>query len=344
MTHSFDPGAAASFDGIFGLPHSVDEARVVVVPVPWDATTSYRAGTSRAPAAILDASRQVDLFDAATGRPYEAGIAMLPVESEVEMWNDEARRLAVPVIENGGAGTDPTLQRNLDRVNAIGAEMNEWVRARTAELIARDKMPVVLGGDHSTPFGAFQAYADRHPGLGILHFDAHFDLRDAYEGFRWSHASIMFNALERIPGIARIVHVGIRDFSEAEHELSAKSDGRSVAYLDSAMKDRLDAGETWKAIADEIAGRLPPKVFVSFDIDGLDPALCPGTGTPVPGGLQFQQAIAVLAACVRRGRTIVGCDLNEVAPRDGDGEWNANVGARLLYKMIGYALLSQSAR
>ena len=343
MTHPFDPGAAAAFDGIFGLPHSVDEARVVVIPVPWDATTSYRVGTSKAPAAILDASRQVDLFDAATGRPYEAGIAMLPVESEVDMWNDEARRLAEPVIENGGAGTDPTLQRNLDRVNAMGAEVNEWVRARTAELIAKDKMPVILGGDHSTPFGAFQAYADRHPGLGILHFDAHFDLRDAYEGFHWSHASIMFNALERIPGIARIVHVGIRDFSEAEHELSMKSDGRSVAYLDAVMKDRLDAGETWKAIADEIAGRLPPKVFVSFDIDGLDPALCPGTGTPVPGGLQFQQAIAVLAACVRRGRTMVGCDLTEVAPRDGDGEWNANVGARLLYKMIGYALLSQRA-
>jgi agmatinase len=84
-------------------------------------------------------------------------------------------------------------------------------------------------------------------------------------------------------------------------------------------------------------------VFVSFDVDGLDPCLCPGTGTPVPGGLSFAQATAVLAACVRRGRTIVGCDLNEVAPRDGDGEWNANVGARLLYKLIGYALLSQRA-
>lgn len=343
MSHGFDPGAAAAFDGIFGLPHSVDEARVVVIPVPWDATTSYRTGTSKAPAAILDASRQVDLFDADAGRPYEAGIAMLPIESEVAFWNDEARRLAEPVIENGGAGTDPTLQRNLDRVNVLGSEMNEWVRARTAELIAKDKMPVVLGGDHSAPFGAFQAYADRHPGIGILHFDAHYDLRDAYEGFRWSHASIMFNALEQIPGIARIVHVGIRDFSEAEHELSKSSDGRSVAYLDGAMKDRIDAGETWKAIADEIAGRLPPKVFVSFDIDGLDQALCPGTGTPVPGGLSFHQATAVLAACVRRGRTIVGCDLNEVAPRDGDGEWNANVGARLLYKMIGYALLSQRA-
>jgi len=343
MAHAFDPGAAAAFDGIYGLPHSVDEARVVVVPVPWDATTSYRAGTSLGPSAILEASRQVDLFDAETGRPYEAGIAMLPIQDDVLSWNAEARTLAEPVIENGGAGTDPALQRNLDRVNALGGQLNEWVRAQTTDLLARGKTPVVLGGDHSSPFGAFQAYADRWPGLGILHFDAHFDLRDAYEGFRWSHASIMFNALEHVPGIARIVHVGIRDFSEAEHETSRASGGRSVAFLDAALRERLDAGETWKAIADEIAGRLPPKVFVSFDIDGLDPALCPGTGTPVPGGLSLHQATAVLAACIRRGRTIVGCDLNEVAPREGDGEWNANVGARLLYKLIGYMLRSQAA-
>jgi agmatinase len=343
MTHAFDPGAAAAFDGIYGLPHSVEDARVVVVPVPWDATTSYRAGASNGPAAVYEASKQVDLFDVETGRPYEAGVAMLPIPDDVVGWNDEARRLAAPIIDVGGEipDDDPAMRDDLATVNALGGRVNGWVRAQTTELLAAGKTPVVLGGDHSTPFGAFQAYAERHPGLGILHFDAHFDLRDAYEGFEWSHASIMNNALTRIPAIARIVHVGIRDFSEAEHEMSRTSGGRSVAYLDSAMRERVFAGETWKSIADEIADRLPPKVFVSFDVDGLDPSLCPGTGTPVPGGLSFREATAVLAACVRSGRTIVGCDLNEVAPRDGDGEWNANVGARLLYKMIGFMLMSQ---
>jgi agmatinase len=341
MPLDFDPGAAASFDGIYGLPHSVDEARVVVVPVPWDATTSYRAGTSAGPAAVLAASRQVDLFDVETGRPYEAGIAMLPIPDEVVGWNDEARRLAEPIIANGGAGEDPALLRDLATVNALGARLNGWVRAQTTEVLAQGKTPVVLGGDHSSPFGAFQAVAERHPGVGLLHFDAHFDLRDAYEGFAWSHASIMHNALARIPAIARIVHVGIRDFSEAELETSRGSGGRSVAYFDSDVRTRTFDGEAFRAIAEEIAERLPPKVFVSFDVDGLDPALCPGTGTPVPGGLSFREATAVLAATVRAGRTIVGCDLNEVAPRDGDGEWNANVGARLLYKMIGFTLLSQ---
>lgn len=343
MSHDFDPGGAASFDGIYGLPHSVDEARVVVIPVPWDATTSYRAGTSNGPAAILDASRQVDLFDVETGRPYEAGIAMLPISDEVVGWNDEARRLAAPIIEAGGEipDDDPAMRQDLATVNALGADLNAWVRARTEEVLAQGKLPVVLGGDHSTPFGAFEALAARRPGLGVLHFDAHYDLRDAYEGFAWSHASIMFNALKRIPGIARIVHVGIRDFSEAEHGLSRSSGGRSVAYLDAALRERVFAGATWTSIADEIVGHLPREVFVSFDVDGLDPSLCPGTGTPVPGGLSFREATAVISACVKSGRTIVGCDLNEVAPRDGDGEWNANVGARLLYKMIGFALLSR---
>lgn len=341
MAQAFDPGGAAAFGGIYGLPHTPKDARVVVVPVPWDATTSYRAGTREGPAAVLEASRQVDLFDVDTGRPYEAGIAMLPLPEDVAAWNDEARKLAEPIIERGGPGTDPALQTSLERVDALGERMNQWVRARTAELLDADKLPVVLGGDHSTPFGAFQACADRHPGLGILHFDAHYDLRDAYEGFRWSHASIMFNALERVPGIARIVHVGVRDFSEEEHQRCLGSGGRSVSFVDAALRDRLDAGEPWRAICDEIASRLPPKVFVSFDVDGLDPTLCPGTGTPVPGGLSFREATSVLAALVRRGRRIVGLDLNEVAPREGDGEWNANVGARLLYKLIGYALLSQ---
>src|SRR6185295_15653557 len=110
-----------------------------------------------------------------------------------------------------------------------GHQLNEWVRAVTADLIAQGKMPVLLGGDHSTPFGAFEAVARAHPGVGILHFDAHYDLRVAFEGFTWSHASIMFNALERVPGIARIVHVGVRDFSHAEHAYSLASGGRSVA-------------------------------------------------------------------------------------------------------------------
>ncbi len=340
----FDPGGAASGDGIFGLPVSPDQAKVVIVPVPFDATTSYSAGTARGPAAVFEASFQVDLFDPETGKPYEQGIAMLPVPEDIAAWNAEARALAEPILAAGGAGTDPRLQERLARVNEICGRLNDRVHGQVAHLLDQGKMPVVLGGDHAVPFGAFRAYAEKFPGLGILHFDAHYDLRPAYEGFQWSHASIMNNALERVPGIARIVHVGIRDFSEEEHRISRDSGGRSIPYLEHTLRDRMDQGETWRTIVDEIAGRLPPKVYVSFDIDGLDPALCPGTGTPVPGGLSFHEATSLIAAVVRRGRRIVGCDLCEVAPSPGDSEWNANVGARLLYKMIGYALKSQGSR
>jgi agmatinase len=213
----------------------------------------------------------------------------------------------------------------------------------------------VLGGDHSTPFGAIRAYGGHHPGLGILHIDAHADLRDAYEGFTWSHASIMNNVVRRIGskgGIATLVQVGIRDLGEREHRMimepRPRGESAITTYFDATAKARLHAGETWAAICDEIVGRLPKKVYISFDIDGLDPVLCPDTGTPVPGGLSFNELLELLRALGRNGRRIVGFDLNEVAPSprtprpEWGGDWNANVGARALYKMIGAAALSGS--
>lgn len=338
----FDPDHAATGGGIFGLPTSVAEARIVVVPVPFEATVSYGDGTANGPAAVRAASRQVDLFDARTGRPYEHGIAMLDVPEQVRQWSEAARLLAAPVIAAGGADHDPALLADVAEVNVLCGRMNQWVRETCAGLLDDGKTPVVLGGDHSVPFGAFQACAERHPGMGILHIDAHYDLREAYEGFTWSHASIMWNALTRVPGIDRIVHVGIRDFGTKEHELPAELAPRSIRFLEVDVRDRLAAGRTWAGIAAEIVSQLPEQVYVSFDIDGLDPALCPGTGTPVPGGLSFHEATSLLDTLARSGRRIVGADLCEVAPADGDREWNANVGARVLYKLIGYTLLSQA--
>lgn len=343
---AFDPNAAATeSSGIYGLPHGEDDAHVVLIPVPWDATTSYRPGTARGPAAILEASRQVDLFDRETGKPYERGIHLLPIDLEVEAWNAAARAEAVPVIEAGGAGDDPALARRLVAVNAAGDRLNEWVYARTKRLLDAGKLVGVVGGDHSTPFGAIRAIAERHPGVGILHVDAHADLRDAYEGFTWSHASIMRNVHERIPEVARIVQVGIRDFCEEEFEFSERS-ARLQTFFDADFGRKMLEGATFAELARDVVGLLPNKVYVSFDIDGLDPTSCPHTGTPVPGGLSFAQAGYLLRALVESNRRIVGFDLNEVAPapvRDGDGppdDWDANVGARLLYKLIGWALRS----
>jgi agmatinase len=335
---TFDPSAPASHDGIFGLPDRPEDARVVLLPVPWEPTTSYGKGAALGPEAILRASRQVDLFDLETGRPYEAGIAMLDVDPEIVRLNAEACEAAQPIIDAGGrVEGNAALSAALARVNALSTELNQRVREAARTWLAQGKLVGLVGGDHSAPFGSIEAHLERYPALGVLHFDAHADLREAYEGFTDSHASILFNVLERLP-LRRLVQVGLRDLCNEEHERIERSDGRIVPFYDSAIAGALFDGQPFREIAQQIAESLPDEVYVSFDIDGLDPTLCPHTGTPVPGGLSFHQAAAILAAVRRSGRRIVGFDLNEVAPGPEDDEWDANVGARLLYKLIGYAL------
>lgn len=337
----FDPSAAALPDsGIYGLPTSVENARVVVLPVPYAATTSYGGGAENGPAAVLEASRQVDLFDLDFKRPYEAGIAMLDNGGSVRAWHDEARPHAAQVIEAGGVddGT-PAFAAALKRVNELSDLVNEDTYARTRDLIKRGKLVALLGGDHATPYGSIRAHAEAHPGLGILHVDAHADLRVAYEGFTWSHASIMHNVVSRLGNVAKLVQVGIRDFSEDEYNAIKASEGRIVTHFDGALAAQRFRGDSWAKQVDEILSPLPKKVYVSFDIDGLEPSLCPSTGTPVPGGLAFQEATYLLHAVAESGRQIVGVDLNEVVP--GETEWDANVGARILYKLIGAMIWSQ---
>ena len=338
---TFDPSGPARHHGIYGLPSTPEDARVVLVPVPWEATVSYGAGTANGPAAILAASRQVDLLDRETGRPYRDGIAMLPMPEEVAAWSEEARALARPVIAAGGPGEDEGLRRSARTVDALCGRMNDWVHAQASRWLERGRLVGIVGGDHSVPYGAIRAAAERHPGLGVLHFDAHADLRHAYEGLQWSHASIMRNVLERIPQVARLVQVGVRDFGDDEDAYIRAHPDRVRTYFDADLRAKLFDGETWHRLALRMAADLPRDVFVSFDIDGLDPALCPHTGTPVLGGLSFPEVSAVLRALVETGRRVVAFDLVEVAPDpDGRSEWDGNVGARVLYKEIGYALMS----
>ncbi|HVO21598.1 MAG TPA: agmatinase family protein [Anaeromyxobacter sp.] len=335
----FDPSAAAQpGSGIFGLPHSEAEAALVLVPVPFEATNSYGGGTSRGPEAILTASRQVDLFDVETGRPYQAGIHLLPSPPEIERLGRQARARAAPVIAAGGAGGAPALARAAAEVDEACQRVNAWVDDRVSALLAAGKVAGVLGGDHSVALGSLAAHARRRPGLGVLHVDAHADLRVAYEGFTYSHASVLYNAARRLPEISRIVQVGLRDLSEEEIDLAAGSSGRIVQHHDAELARGRAEGESWAAQVRRILEPLPGEVYLTFDIDGLDPSLCPHTGTPVPGGLSFQEAAYLVAAVVRSGRRLVGFDLVEVAPDPAGGEWDGNVAARLLYKLCGWAL------
>lgn len=334
----FDPNAAASGDsGLFGLPFLPEESALVILPVPWEATTSYGGGTSRGPRAILEASRQVDLFDLELGPFYKSGIAMLDESTSVSEWNKTAKKAAQPVIKSGGAGDDPKLVELLKIVNDLSEKLNQFVFTETQNWLKNGKVVGVVGGDHSSPFGTIQALSQKYPRLGILHIDAHADLRHAFEGFQHSHASIMYNVMTKTK-VEKLVQVGIRDFCEEEFQFMKKHEGRIHTFFDETTSRRKFSGETWERIGAEIVNHLPKEVYISFDIDGLDPQLCPHTGTPVPGGLSFQEAVFLIRQVVESGRKIVGFDLNEVAPGPDGDEWDANVGARLLYKLCGGTL------
>lgn len=336
----FDPNSAALFDGIYGLPYSYEDAKLVYLPVPWEATTSYGGGTSKGPGAILEASWQVDLFDLEVERPYEPGLHMLPISKKIARWNAAAKKAAQSVIRAGGEiGKNAKLKKALQDTNRLSESLNEEVRRESSRVLENGKILALIGGDHSVPFGAIQAMADREKAFGVLHVDAHSDTRDAYEGFTWSHASIIRNVAEHIPEVKKIVQVGIRDFCEEEWEYVQASGGRIQTFFDLDWAQRKAHGESWHKMTEEILSHLPEKVWISFDIDGLDPRYCPHTGTPVPGGLDFHEAVWLIGAVARSGRRILGFDLNEVSP--GKDEWDANVGARLLYKLTAWTLVSQ---
>lgn len=340
---SFDPnGVGDASGGIFGLPFTLEEAQLVVVPVPWEVTVSYQAGTAQGPAAIRDASMQVDLYDPDVTDAWRLGIAM---EDEDATWAQQSNELRVQAadyiswLEEGQPAAGSKKFAGVPAsVTAKGKELLEWLKQKTGAYLDAGKAVVVLGGDHSTPLGYMHALAERHEEFGILQIDAHCDLRPSYEGFEYSHASIMYNALH-LPQVKKLVQVGIRDLCQQEADLIAQSGGRVVMFHHRFLRDEMYAKKSWKKMCGKIIAQLPQKVYLSFDIDGLDPKLCPGTGTPVPGGLEFEEALYLIRTIVRSGRQIIGCDLNEVAP--GETDWNGNVGARLLYQMCNWMAVSQ---
>lgn len=320
---------------LFGLPTSEEDARLVILPVPWEVTVSYNAGTARAADNISKASLQVDLYDADYHDIWRNGFYMREVDKKILLKSDYLRKeaeLYIDYISNGEeVERNNFMCRSLKEINEGSNFMINWVHAQTKELLEKGKLVALLGGDHSTPFGYIKALTEKHGSFGILQIDAHCDLRKAYEDFRYSHASIMFNVLEEMPGIEKLVQVGVRDYCDEEIDYISASKGRIVTYFDQQIRERMYEGETWKKISDEIVEGLPQKVYLSFDIDGLDPKLCPNTGTPVAGGFEVSQVFYLFKKVVESGRQIVGFDLNEVGV--GNNDWDANVGARVLYKL-----------
>lgn len=339
---TFDPdGVGVGNGAYFGLPFEPEAARLVLISAPWDVTVSYGAGTAYGPDAVIEASTQLDFHDPLAPGAWRRGIATADVDYSLLEQSQRLRSDAERVIdhlEGGGSPDDDYVVRKLRRVNEGCAAMNANIESQAARWLDAGKIVGLVGGDHSTPYGLVRALGARHTSFGILHLDAHCDLRDAYEGFAFSHASIMYNILRDVPQVVRIAQVGVRDFSEGEAALAAAQE-RIATFDDLSLAEAAFRGETWDAQCRRIVESLPGEVYVSFDIDALTFENCPHTGTPVSGGLTFNQAVWLLATLVRSGRRIIGFDMVEVAPA-GDERIDAITGARVLWKLCGQTLLS----
>jgi len=285
-----------NFLGLDEEASAFDRAKAVILPVPYEATTSYGGGTASGPSAILEASRYIELYDQELdAEPYEVGVATLPA------------------LELTGAGP---------------AEAIAELRAAYDRLLdaSPGKFVITLGGEHSISSAPILAWADRLAAEGrrltVLQVDAHTDLRPEYEGSPYSHASVMYRVHDRVD----IIAVGIRALTREERELARSSDHIHIFFADD-----IHDGEAWM---DDVLARLGEDVYITFDVDGLDPSLVPSTGTPEPGGLGWYPVLKLLRR-VFRERTVHACDVVELAPIPGFAAPDFLV-AKLIYKMIGY--------
>ncbi|MBB1287003.1 agmatinase family protein [Flavisolibacter sp. BT320] len=343
---TFDPNSAGNpNNNVFGLPFSEEDARLTILPIPWEVTVSFGSGTARSAEQIMTASLQVDLFDPEYPDSWQQGFYMRETDKKVLLKSDYLRKeaeLYIDYISKGEIVTDNQFMcRTLKEVNEGSLFLNEWVYNQAKAILNSGKLLGVLGGDHSTPLGYMRALAEKYGDFGIIQIDAHCDLREAYEGFVYSHASIMYNALKEIPQLSKLVQMGIRDYSLGEHQFIKENNGRIRTYFDREIRVRQYEGESFKDIVEEVIDQLPDKVYISFDIDGLDPKLCPNTGTPVQGGFETEQVFYLFDKMIKSGKQIIGFDLSEVSTSENG--WDANVGARMLFKLCNLMVASNPA-
>lgn len=291
------PGTFLGLDEAAG---DFGSSKAIILPVPYESTTSFGGGTGLGPRAIIDASRYIELYDQELdGEPADVGVATLP---------------ALSLTRAGAADALAELRQAYDKV------LDE----------AGDRFVVMLGGEHSITSAPVLAWADRlgDRRLSVLQIDAHTDLRPDYEGTPWSHASVMARVRDRVD----IVAVGIRSLTRDERESV-----RAASNIHVFFADDIHEGDAW---IDAVLARLGDPVYLTFDVDGLDPSLVPATGTPEPGGLSWYPVLKLLRR-VFRERTVVAADVVELAPIPGMSAPDVLV-AKLVYKLIGYRCFSSA--
>lgn len=325
-------------DGFLGSNINPDEASLILLPVPWEATVSFGEGTAAAPDAIRLASHQLDLESFYYKNPYTTGIAMLDIDSDIEKLSQNAReraKIAIEALENSATDSE-----SIEFVNSASNELNRFVYDNSMELLKNNKLVGLVGGDHSSPLGFIKALNDNSDeSFGILHLDAHHDLRKAYEGFSYSHASIFYNVLHECEKVSHLVQIGIRDYSLEEKERLISLGEKGFCLYDSDFQRQKALGKSIDEIFSQYIEKLPNRIYLSVDIDALEPLNCPNTGTPVPGGLSYSELEYLIYKLAISGKTIIGFDLCEVGTSNNG--WDENVGARVLYQLCGAILANQ---
>lgn len=313
-----------------------EEAKIIVHAAPWEVTSSYGGGNSLAPQNIVEASSQLDFFNFQTKKEPQNFIHMNKIDKNILNLNEKLQIDAQKIMQASGAHGEKKLSHELltlqKEINKQSAILNNNIYNNSIKILKENKIPALLGGDHSVSLGAIQACCEVHDKVSILHIDAHADLRKAYQGFTHSHASIMYNVMQLSRSPEKLCSVGIRDFSEQEYSYAEKHP-KIKTFFDKQIKDSHFRGVTWTKQCQNIISELGEKVYISFDVDGLQPSFCPNTGTPVPGGLSYSEAIFLLEEISRQNKKIIGFDLCEVSCGKSSSDWDANIGARLLFEM-----------
>jgi agmatinase len=343
LLNDFDPDGISVHKGIFGLPFDEETSELILIPVPWEVTVSYASGTAKGPETICKASVQVDLHQSDIPEAWKMGIYMAPIPDHLFHLGSSSRKLASEYINWLAEGSPEQGKEQMNKIpvqiNQACETMNEWVYSQVKHYRNQGKMVALVGGDHSTPLGMVKALSEEYLDFNVLQIDAHADLRISYENFEFSHASIAYNML-KLPQISKLVQVGVRDYGK-EEDAMAKENNRIITFYDRDIKEEMYVGKAWKIICDDIVDQLGEDIYITIDIDGLDPKLCPNTGTPVPGGFELEQLLYLIKQCVKAGKRIIGFDLVEVAPGAEDNQWDGNVGARVLYRMANLMGVSQ---
>ena len=289
MSVPYDHFEPQQFGGVLPTPRSLQDSEAVILPVPFDRTTSYVSGTRYGPRELLLASEQVELWDEELGVDVHGhGLLTLP---------------------------------EMDLSALTLSEAMTTIQQTAAHLLDQGKFLLTIGGEHSITSPLVAAAAERHKGLGVLQVDAHADLRDSYLGERHSHACAMRRTMDYAP----LVQVGIRNISE--DEARALPSLRTTIFYDWNMRD----DPAW---IDRAVDALPERVYITIDLDGLDPATMPAVGTPEPGGLSWRELTTLLRRTFER-RTVVACDVVELCPVPGLASPNF-IAAKLVYKLLTY--------